>query len=87
MTPSEQDALNLSVLMMLAAAAEIGLQQISMMPRLRLDYPSLTEPALDVALRSLADRKFIISHQPTLGGLRWKILSQGRAALQEAGLA
>lgn len=87
MTAPEIQALHTSLLLMLNAVGEIGIQETSILPRIRLDFRDLTAPQLSVELRAMADRGWIVSYQPSLGGQRWKITGLGRAALQEAGLA
>lgn len=87
MNDLERQQLHLSLLLMLLAAGDLGMSEAGMLPRLRLDYPALTAPQLSVELRTLADKKWALTHQPSLGAERWKLISLGRAALQEAGLA
>ncbi len=76
-----------SLLLTLSAAADIGLQEASMLPRLRLEYRELTAPELAAQLRALADRQLAVSYEPALGASRWRITGLGTAALKEAGLA
>lgn len=84
---SDAQQLQVSLLLTLSAAADIGLQESSMLPRLRLEFRELTAPELSAQLRALADRQLAVSYEPAIGAARWRITGLGTAALKEAGLA
>lgn len=88
MNPVEIQQLHTFVLLTLAACGELGIQESAILTRARVEsFSELTAPQLSIELRSLADRKLILSYQPALGPQRWKITALGKAALQEANLA
>jgi hypothetical protein len=87
MNDTERKQLQLSILLLLLAAGEVGMTEGGMLPQLRLDYRELTAPQLATELRGLADKKWTLKHQPSIGMERWKLISLGTAALQEVGLA
>lgn len=88
MNESDLRDLHTFLLITLHGSAQIGMREVDILRRANMaTFPTLTAPALATQLRLLANRQFVIWHQPSLDEPRWKILSLGRAALQEAGLA
>jgi len=79
-------ALDLDLLLLLRAAKQYGLSTENLLPLLRAgQHRQLTAPALDRALRALADLATIVPMPGALGGIRWRLTALGRSYLEEAG--
>lgn len=65
-----------------------GISEPLLMDKVRMRIsPDLTRPQLEKLLRDLADAKHAISLRPALGEKRWRVTAEGKAALEEVGLA
>lgn len=81
------NTLHIDILRQLAVMDFHGLPVDSIVTGLRLAaHRDATVPAVETALRDLADKSFATAFSPALGGTRWRITALGRSALQEAGL-
>lgn len=75
------------ILLLLRAAEKYGLDEASLLTDLRqARHRDLTAPALEHALRALADKSLVAPFTSPLSGKRWRILGLGTSALEEEGL-
>lgn len=79
--------LHIDTLLLLAAAAQYGLDLDTLLADLRQQrHRALTLPELEKAVRDLADRSFASHFTSALGSERWRITGLGTDALKEEGL-
>ena len=80
--------LHAEILLLLQPAREYGEGELRLLARLRMDgHRDLAIPALEIALRELADKSWAASFQSPLSGKRWRITALGISVLAEEGLS
>jgi hypothetical protein len=78
--------LHRDILLLLRPCAPYGLSVKKMLGDLRAEgHRDLTEPALETAIRDLADKALVDLLDSVLGP-RWRVTELGKSTLREAGL-
>jgi len=87
MTQYQQVNLVTFILATLRSCSSTGLSEEQLLMLLRREgYSALTAPELEVELRGLADKSWLVPFTPPLGAKRWRISTLGISILTEQGV-
>lgn len=87
MTTADKQLLHAALLQALRAVGDRGRGEHLLLTDSRMaGFESLTLPQLQLELRALADKRWVVPFSPPLGGQRYRITDFGASQLEEQGL-
>ncbi len=88
MTPDIKARVQMQILGVLVALGSPGMPELILLRDARMQINSaITAPELEAVLREQADKRWVVSFDPLLGGKRWRITNLGESVAAEMGLA